>query len=239
MISLIKTIFSFFSSSKRTAIQQQKRATSFTLIELLVVIAIIAILASILLPALRSAKDMGHLTDCRNNLKQIAAATIMYANDNDGFVMYMGNIATDKYLHSFVPYFCEDTWPENKHLPSLNCPCNKQTPSASRYYSTYGLNTLFSGYTGAGGRDHCRFSQLTRPSVTPLFGDKQGANNSVGLYSGDITNVSRAPHIFRHGPGLNRGNFLFCDGHTETTHYKQAFTGEAPLTEYNTWRPRY
>ncbi|MBI2928567.1 MAG: prepilin-type N-terminal cleavage/methylation domain-containing protein [Verrucomicrobia bacterium] len=104
----------------------RRERSGFTLIELLVVIAIIAILASLLLPALGKAKERARGIRCQSNIRQISLATVMYGNDHSEFIvmLYMnGRTRLDAWFPSTDGIWWVDSLRPYMHTTNvIKCP---------------------------------------------------------------------------------------------------------------------
>ncbi|MFH1747187.1 MAG: type II secretion system protein [Planctomycetota bacterium] len=103
--------------------RQKRQCHGFTLIELLVVVAIIAMLISILLPALGAARDKAKDTVCASNLRQIGLATEYYVRDNQDRLPYILGLRTGSDNWMFYQYRqIFNYWGYLKQLKIYRCP---------------------------------------------------------------------------------------------------------------------
>ncbi len=81
-----------------------KARAAFTLVELLVVITIIGMLIALLLPAVQAAREMGRLSTCKGNQKQIALALVSYSNQHNAFPGWRNNVLRKDGTYVAVPW---------------------------------------------------------------------------------------------------------------------------------------
>jgi len=202
-----------------------KKYFSFTLIELLVVIAIIAILFTLLLPALITAKKYAHSTVCKNTLRQIMIAENFYAGDNNdiiGLAYTPPGWAFWLPWHSFIFGFSGWGVTLPAYLPDkgiMSCPSIKDRYDVSDQWNCYGGNisdgalpTLKpSNYNNV----FCRIDKLTNKNILVADTGRLTSTSFKQWYYFYQANPVWWENSALHGRHLTQPNCAFIDGHVE------------------------
>ena len=197
------------------------RSARFTLIELLVVIAIIAILASMLLPALSQARAKARAISCTGRMHQIGLAVQIYSGDSDDMIIptFMGAAGAPEawwgdplWTHLIMPYIGGDK--EALACPSATTHRFTEWLDPDRGWLTIGSNcNTASPDVAPNGRS---FGSVKRPSSAAHFGDTPSGLAAAGYRGYWFVGAGTVgqPQYFegRHSGGAN---ILFMDGHTE------------------------
>ncbi|MDO9464473.1 MAG: DUF1559 domain-containing protein, partial [bacterium] len=179
-----------------------------TLIELLVVIAVIALLASLLLPALAKAREMARSIKCMSNLKQIGLIATIYAQDYDDFMPcnYTAAASGDPFLSQLTDYGLDMSlngklW----RCPSLNRDWSGFTDYQRAYHAPYGGTPIRKWQSR-------KLGKLPVPAETLLLADTE--RTDAGTFGYCMVPAAGVAQVSDRHNG--RTNVLWCDMHVSS-----------------------
>jgi len=217
----------------------------FTLIEMLVVIAIISILASLLMPAMKSAYEVSKSISCANRLKQIGISANLYANDEHGFLPIAHTVSNSAWKWLITEpngyqKLSQINW-TNRLAPEyindkqiLKCPAgdgSELNHMGDGWYSNYTYNAYLGWVYGTGGDASKtnggmkRITACRQPTTASLVVDGQNKSRYTTCY---MRKTSRP--VDRH---QSQWNVLFVDGHTKSDQDSLLSAGVFPSTYFS------
>lgn len=203
--------FGWHENRQPAAKLKREKEWGFTLIELLVVIAIIALMAALLSPALKSARNTAKGIQCMNNLRQLGIASLNYAQDNDGIIIPCMIAA------GYWPQFINKDgirygFYDNNTSPAFTCsssPYKYDTTPIGISLCNYGYN-YYLGYFDT--IPVFKYEQVATPSNKPQIMDSGYRSTDPG--TGKDTCYFYQQYDGTMGFWHNGGaNILFLDGH--------------------------
>lgn len=193
-----------------------RRVAGFTIVELLTAVAIIALMAAILHPVLVNAKARGHQAVCLSNTKQIAFATILYADDNSGLLPLIwtpsprdpwdNKMYGTRWYHRLYPYI------RNANKEVFKCPAARVRPT----YSNYSCNPSMQNSINEQGRlvtVPWRVSDIRYQSRRAFVGDgvPHRPEHVSGIENASVP-VGDADATFRYWQGYPVRDYLCVEG---------------------------